>query len=265
MRIERVHQQEGQPVPERFLHFHGPAELVFMEQGTGSFITEAGEWSFARGSVLYAPGMAIHDFAFAPGERSWALVQFDPRAIAPALALLPPAACAAEPDQVAAQRITLLLDWLAGSLAGQAPEPQVCLLLETLLLALHGAFGQQAGDAQAAVPGLAHFRPLLQHWERFPDKPLTLAEAASRCGLSPSYFSRLFAKTFGSGFVTYQTHLRLQQAARMLTSSDLAVSQIGYRNGFASHAYFSQCYRAAFGVSPSEHRKMLLVGKRTSA
>jgi len=236
-----------------------------MEQGTGCFITEAGEWAVGPGSVLYAPGMAIHDFAFTPGERRWMLVQFDPLAIDPALAALPATACAAQPDPITAQRITLLLDWLAGSLAGSAPEPQVRVLLGTLLLALRGVFGAQAGDAQAAVPGLAHFRPLLQHWERFPDKPLTLAEAASRCGLSPSYFSRLFAKTFDSGFVTYQTHLRLQQAARMLASSDLAVSQIGYRTGFASHAYFSQCYRAAFGVSPSEHRKMLLVGKGASA
>lgn len=264
VRIDRVVQRAADPLPERFLHFHGPAELVFMKQGTGCFITEAGEWPFAPGAVLYAPGMAIHDFAFAPGDRSWTLVQFDPRAIDPAHAALPLAACAAAPEPAAALRITLLLDWLAASLADQAPEPQVCLLLETLLLALLGAFGQQSGDAQATVSGLAHFRPLLQHWERFPDKPLTLAEAASRCALSPSYFSRLFAKTFGSGFVAYQTRLRLQQAARMLATGDLAVSQIGYRTGFASHAYFSQCYRAAFGVSPSEHRKMLLVGKGAS-
>ena len=184
VRIERVHQHSSDPLPERFLHFHGPAELVFMDRGTGTFISETGEWAVGPGSLVHVPGMAIHDFAFAPGERGWTLVQFDPLAV----------------------------------------DPAVC-----------------------ALPA--------------PDKPLGLGDAASLCSLSPTYFSRLFAKTFGSGFVTYQTRLRLQRAARMLATGELPVSQIGYRTGFASHAYFSHCYRATFGVSPTQHRKMLLAGR----
>ncbi|MBX9885409.1 MAG: AraC family transcriptional regulator [Novosphingobium sp.] len=265
VRIARVHQPAGEPVPERFLHFHGPAELVFMEQGSGCFISEAGEWTFAPGSVLYAPGMAIHDFAFAPGERGWTLVQFDPLAIDPRIAALPPCACAAAPGALAAARAALLLDWLAASLDDHQAEAQVVVLLEALLLALRGAFGDDGSVNAAPSSGLAHFRPLLQQWERLPDKALSLAEAASLCRLSSSYFSRLFAKTFGAGFVTYQTRFRLQQAARMLATGDLPVSQIGYRTGFHSHAYFAQCYRAAFGVSPSAHRKMLLAGKTADA
>lgn len=260
VRLERVHQPLGTPIPEPFVHFHGPAELVFLAQGTGSFISEAGEWAFAPGSVLYAPGMAIHDFAFAPGERRWTLVQFDPLAIDPALPALPQTACAATPDALAAQRLALLLEWLSASLAAGDPETQVRVILVALLLALKDAFGANCAREAGPSAALSPFRPLLQHWERFPGKPLDLAEAASLCALSPSYFSRRFTKTFGSGFVTYQTRLRLQQAARMLATGDLSVSQIGYRTGFHSHAYFSQVYRAVFGVSPSAHRKMLLKG-----
>jgi AraC-like DNA-binding protein len=263
VRLERVHQAEDEPVPERFLHFHGPAELVFMEQGSGSFITEAGECVFASGSVLYAPGMAIHDFAFAPGVRRWTLVQFDPLAVDPRIPALPAAARAATPDSLVSQRVSLLLAWLAASLEEHLPEPQVIVLLEALLLALRGVFGEAAGVDGAQSSGLSHFRPLLQHWERYPGKALSLAEAASLCALSASYFSRLFARTFGASFVTYQTRFRLQQAARMLATGDMPVSQIGYRTGFHSHAYFSQCYRSVFGVSPSEHRKMLLAGRQT--
>lgn len=265
-RLERVHQCSDAPVPAPFLHFHGPAELVFLERGSGRFISEAGERDFAPGALLYAPGMAIHDFAFAPSERRWTLVQFDPLAVDPALPALPPVACAAMPDGPAAARILLLVDWLAESLAARTPERQVRVVLEALLLAVADALGQHwAGEQHARAANIAHFRPLLQHWERNPDKPLALADAASLCALSPSYFSRLFARTFGSGFVNYQTSLRLQQAARMLATGDLPVSQIGYRTGFASHAYFSQCYRAAFGVSPTEHRKLLLAGRDGTA
>lgn len=261
VRIERVHQHSSDPLPERFLHFHGPAELVFMDRGTGTFISETGEWAVGSGSLVHVPGMAIHDFAFAPGERGWTLVQFDPLAVDPAVCALPPTAGVATPDALAAERCTLLLEWLATAFADNAPERQMRVLLETLFLAVSEALGEHAGEAGASAQGLAHFRPLLQHWERAPDKPLGLGDAASLCSLSPTYFSRLFAKTFGSGFVTYQTRLRLQRAARMLATGELPVSQIGYRTGFASHAYFSHCYRATFGVSPTQHRKMLLAGR----
>jgi AraC-like DNA-binding protein len=254
VRLERVHQPAGEPVPERFLHFHGVAELVFLEKGEGRFVCESGEFALAPGSVVYAPGMAIHDFAFEPGVRRWTLVQFDPLAVDPRVHAFPAAAAGAYLTGLTAERTTLLLDWLASCLKARAPEAQVLVVLEALLLALDGTFGEPAGAGVAPAAGLARFRPLLQHWERSPDKVLALAEAATLCGLSPTYFSRLFAKTFGAGFIAYQTRHRLQQAARLLATSDLPVSQIGYRFGFQSHAYFTQCFKAVFGVAPSAHR-----------
>lgn len=45
---------------------------------------------------------------------------------------------------------------------------------------------------------------------------------------------------------------RLEIAARLLLESDYSVSEISTYAGFNSHAYFTQCFRSAYGCSPTE-------------
>lgn len=265
VRIEQVRQSASDPLPERFAHFHGPAELVFVNEGSGRFFSEAGEAAFAPGMVIFAPGMAIHDFAFDHGARKWTLVQFDSRAVDAGLAIPPRSACAARLDRHVAKRIAALLDWLHFCLEEQQAEAHVRLVLNALLLALRQVFDNPLAEDASQSLGLRQFRPLLQQWDRSPCAVLTLADAASLCALSPSYFSRLFKKTFGIGFIAYQTRFRVEQSARMLATSDAPVSQIAYLCGFHSHAYFTQRYKAAFGVPPSLHRARTLARKTLSS
>ena len=54
---------------------------------------------------------------------------------------------------------------------------------------------------------------------------------------------------------------RLDVATRLLQESDYTVSEISTYVGFNSHAYFTQCFKAAYGCSPSEY----LAGKKSGA
>jgi len=44
----------------------------------------------------------------------------------------------------------------------------------------------------------------------------------------------------------------LKQAARLIKESKLSVEEISYRVGFNSPAYFTKCFKALFGKTPSE-------------
>lgn len=46
---------------------------------------------------------------------------------------------------------------------------------------------------------------------------------------------------------------RLEVATRLLKESDYSVSEISTYVGFNSHAYFTQCFKAAYGCSPTEY------------
>ena len=46
--------------------------------------------------------------------------------------------------------------------------------------------------------------------------------------------------------------IRLRRAAELLSEGRLTVSEIGYMTGFSSVSYFSRCFRAMYGVPPTQ-------------
>ena len=251
-RLLRVRPLPRAPTPGRFIHFHGPAELVLIEKGTGQFLCEDTAFAYGPGSILYAPSMAVHDFVVDHGPRALTLIQFDPHAASQHALPSFPLGVIPEPD--ALTRIRMLIDWLAESITAQSAQSDIALLLQSLMLAVTQSATQTVGRLPEKLPSLSKFRPLLDQLSREPWHTLRLSEAASLCAMAPTYFSRRFARTFGEGFAAYQMRFKIQQAARLLATSDEPVSQIGYRLGFRSHAYFSYCFKSVFGVAPSQHR-----------
>jgi AraC-like DNA-binding protein len=253
--VQQVNQTALTPVPARFMHFHGPAELVLVHQGSGRLLCDGVDTGFARGSILFVPAMAVHDFVFDASARGWTLVQFDPHAIDAANVALPHAVRSAKLDDETFARAAMLMRWIAETLVPPVQPQAVTIQLQALIILLSPALNAHFTSNPAASTALDRFRPLLDQLGRSASPMLQVAEAASLCSMSDGYFSRQFKQMFGISFNAYQTQMKLQQAARMIATSRAPVSQIAYHLGFHSHAYFSHCYRKMFGVPPSRHRK----------
>lgn len=253
-RVEHVRQDSGVPVPQRFPHFHGPAELVLIKAGNGEFISEDEPVRFSAGSLIFVPPMVVHDFAFDEGERAWTLVQFDPYAVDADTVSLPLVPLNATLQPEPNKRIEMLMDWLGQSIAGKGDQRTIALQLQALVLAVRQAIIVPDRKLQGTRTSLSRYRPLLDQWNQHHARTIALADAASLCGMSAPYFSRRFKHVFGTGFSAYQTRVKVLQAARMLATSDMSVSQVGYAVGFQSPAYFTFCFRSAFGVTPTKHR-----------
>ena len=50
-------------------------------------------------------------------------------------------------------------------------------------------------------------------------------------------------------------HCRMERAAKMLSEGGIPVSEVAIAVGYNDHAYFSNCFKKAFGCSPSEYSK----------
>lgn len=57
----------------------------------------------------------------------------------------------------------------------------------------------------------------------------------------------------GMGVVEFIRDIRLQKAAAYLSQKKLSVSEIMYMVGFTTASYFAKCFKAKYGVSPSEY------------
>lgn len=86
---------------------------------------------------------------------------------------------------------------------------------------------------------------------------LSVDELAGKMGLGQSQFSRKIKALTNFTPVEIIRDVRVKFARKLLTTTDKTVSEIAYEVGFATPAYFSKCYKDAYGESPSDLRRRL--------
>ena len=87
------------------------------------------------------------------------------------------------------------------------------------------------------------------------DHELSRKELADQVYLSESYVSHIWCEQTGSSLTDYVTGCKVQRAKQLLSSSELPVSIIAMRVGYANFSYFSKVFKKATGLSPLEFRK----------
>lgn len=96
--------------------------------------------------------------------------------------------------------------------------------------------------------------PTLAAVHREPGRAWSLEELARLAGLSRSGFASRFTELVGESPGKYVSARRLGHAAHLLTHTDLPVSTVAARAGYASDAAFSRAFAAHHGVPPGEFR-----------
>jgi signal transduction histidine kinase/ligand-binding sensor domain-containing protein/DNA-binding response OmpR family regulator len=93
---------------------------------------------------------------------------------------------------------------------------------------------------------------ILEHLE---EEDFSADQLGQAIHLSRSQVHRKIKALTGLSTSIYIRLIRLRQAKELLASGDLTISEVAYRVGFKSPAYFSQIFKKTFGESPTESRK----------
>ncbi len=83
---------------------------------------------------------------------------------------------------------------------------------------------------------------------------LTVRDVSDYVHLNPEYFTRLFKKETGLNIKNYIIDSKIASAKDMLLSTTLPVSMIALELGYSNFSHFTQMFRKAEGVTPSEYR-----------
>lgn len=89
------------------------------------------------------------------------------------------------------------------------------------------------------------------------NQDLNVDMIASRMGLERSQFYRKIKSLTNYAPVELIRRLRLQRGRELLLTTDRTVAEIAYETGFSTPAYFTKCYRDAYGETPSQARNSL--------
>lgn len=99
------------------------------------------------------------------------------------------------------------------------------------------------------------FGPVLSYMHEHLDTGVTLSELAALVHMQPTYFIRIFKKTFRQSPIAYYNTLRVSTAIDLLSTTDLPLSELASRIGIADRYYFSNFFKTQCGISPDQYRK----------
>ena len=113
---------------------------------------------------------------------------------------------------------------------------------------------QLASAAEAdSVDGLGD--TVLRYVQKNFMQELTIERVARACACSASTVSHLFRRHTGRSVKQYVAELRINQAKKLLDTSDLPVQTVASLCGFANINYFSTAFKKTVGLPPTEYRR----------
>lgn len=97
---------------------------------------------------------------------------------------------------------------------------------------------------------LTQVRDVIQH--NLDDEGFSVVELSQKVGFSRSQLHRKLSALTGKGPNEIIRSMRLEHAKQLLSQKSGNVSEIAYRCGFNSPAYFIKCFKDQYGITPGE-------------
>ena len=86
-------------------------------------------------------------------------------------------------------------------------------------------------------------------------QPLTLAQLAQECGMSPGGFRRVFTRVYGQPPIAHLMRLRVEKAKELLLIGS-SLEETARLTGFSDVNYFIRYFKKATGMTPGRFRLM---------
>lgn len=238
-------------------HAEGGYEFHYFISGEGSFKNGAATWTISPGSLhLTAPGIA-HQIVATNLRRpiTYYAVLFSAGGDPELASLLERATgILGRPMPIGTNHRFFFADLLERNSSGEADLRQAGR--HSFLAFLYGLV---AGAPSAyGAPENAHVEKAIAIMQGAIEQDLDLDSLCRRLGLSCEHFVRIFTARMRMPPMRYFTRLKIEAARAMLSSTNLGISSISEKLGYATQFGFSRAFKNAAGISPSEYRARCL-------
>ncbi|WP_187294776.1 helix-turn-helix transcriptional regulator [Chitinophaga pinensis] len=84
---------------------------------------------------------------------------------------------------------------------------------------------------------------------------LSIADLSKKARLNLDKFEKTFKQVMGSAPQKFIEDTRMQEAARLLRTTDIPIADVAYKVGYADQGYFTKVFKRVFGVTPRKYRQ----------
>ena len=222
--------------------------ISFRCVGNSSFIMENGTLDVRRGDIAIVPANLV--YTHKSGREKLFVVHFTADQPLPSeiLRFKP-----SNPEYYEKKFRDLYLSWNRKQV-GYEYECKVLLYKIFLEIEREWARKNSGGEDDKLYTAVEYIH------EHFTDRGITVENLARLCGMSDTYFRRLFVARFGVTPLKYINDMRLSRAKELLQSDYYTIEEIAEECGFNNINYFSLFIKKETGLPPSSYRKVLLEG-----
>lgn len=103
---------------------------------------------------------------------------------------------------------------------------------------------------------MSRVNDIFEYVERNYMNKITMKEVCKDNYISPSHFCRVFKNTTGKSFVDYLNFRRAYEAEKLLSKTNMTVTDIAFSVGFSTTSYFDRVFKKYYKISPSKYRKV---------
>lgn len=147
-----------------------------------------------------------------------------------------------------------LFDLLGNELKKQSPQNLETVSLLSELIYTYFFRLDKSNDVNYDNQSVEKIMYFLQQDNRFTQK-VKLQEIADYIGYSKFYTSTIFHKVYGITIQQYISNLRIEYAKKMISKTDLSMTEIALECGFSSSSNFYLQFTKIVGDSPLQYKK----------
>jgi AraC-like DNA-binding protein len=254
-------------------HHHDFVEIVFITKGKGIQVISNNDYEVSEGDIFILQGFQNHYFKDA-GKAEMINVMFDPvkspGLISPEIKTIDgySALFILEPryrnrmhfknmlhlNRVDLAKSEYILNGMLFEIARKEPGYELFLKnkLEEIIIFLSRKY------SQISIPkakSLVRIGKAIDFIERNFHNNIYIQQLAELSFMSVRNFQRIFKEATGQSPNDFLLELRIQNASKLLTETDLAIYDISEQVGISDWFYFSKAFKKKFGVSPLKYRK----------
>jgi len=111
--------------------------------------------------------------------------------------------------------------------------------------------------ADVIAPGATIVSCVVDYTQQHYTSPdISIGAIADHFGVSISYISRQFKRSYGIGLLEYIHALRIEEAKRLLANTNKSIKDIATDVGFINSLTLSRSFKRHEGILPSEYRNI---------